>query len=423
MAEPINPVLKQVDRRQVISDPFVRELYFGSPDYAGLIQQARGAAQRYLDVGPTMRRTAGLSPLETAAIQRAYGGIGGYEPYLKAQEQAILGGMGTLGTARGLSRGTLRGFQPRDIGRFYDPFEEQVVQQTIQDVMKGGAQQDIAQRARDIQTGGQSAFGSRARLGAGERQAALGRGLGEALANIRSGGYTQALGAAQRESEFGRGALQRAAEFEQGLGRELSGYGSELGGLGATLQRLAQSERGELMGLGAVPRELKEQQLGRQYEYQEALRQDPMRALQFVQGFAPQYQGGMTQVESQYRAPIDPLQQGLAAGLGAYASLYQPPQAGTAPAAAPTAAPAAAPTTAPTTQPKTMPGMSFPTTLPGAGGYPGTTGGYNPSGYNFPTTLPGAGGYPGTPGFSTGGLGGFNFPTTLPGGSTGLPGF
>jgi hypothetical protein len=418
MAEPISPVLKQVDRRQVISDPFVRELYFGSPDYAGLIQQARGAAQRYLDVGPTMRQTAGLSPLETAAIQRAYGGIGGYEPYLRAQEQAILGGMGTLGTARGLSRGTLRGFQPRDVGRFYDPFEEQVVQQTIQDVMKGGAQQDIAARARDIQTGGQSAFGSRARLGAGERQAALGRGLGEALSRIRSGGYTQALGAAQRESEFGRGALQRAAEFEQGLGRELSGFGRELGGLGQMYQQLGQSERQELMGLGAVPRELKEQQLGRQYDYQEALRQDPMRALQFVQGFAPQYQGGMTQVESQYRAPIDPLQQGLAAGLGAYASLYQPPQAGAAPATASATTPAT-----PATPPTTMPGMNLPTTLPGAGGYPGTTGGYSPGGYNFPTTISGAGGYPGTPGFSTGGLGGFNFPTNLPGANTGLPGF
>ena len=53
MAQPISPVLQGVDRTQVISDPFVRELYFGSPDYAGLIQQARGAAQRYLDIGPT----------------------------------------------------------------------------------------------------------------------------------------------------------------------------------------------------------------------------------------------------------------------------------------------------------------------------------------------------------------------------------
>lgn len=411
MAEPINPVLKDVTRREVISDPFVRELYFGSPDYEGLLAGSRRAAQRYLDVGPTMRKTAGLSPLETAAIQQAYGGIGGYKPYLQAQEKALLGGMGLIGQERGLleeaigatrrsgalqqpyfaqaqqqygaglgdlmsslgrqgpsareyQRASLRGFDPRSTAAFYDPFEQQVVQQTIQDVMKSGAQQDIAQRARDIQSGGQSAFGSRARLSAGERQAALGRGLGEALAGIRSKGFGTAQQRAIEESRFGRQALERAGEREAGygqtlagarrgyagdilgLGRErgelargigasLAGYGQQLGGiggrmagfggqlgdLGATYQRLGQAERGELMGLGAVPRELMETQYGREYDYREAMRQDPMRAMQFMQGFAPQYQAGSTTVGKTYGMPIDPLQQGLAAGLGAYASL------------------------------------------------------------------------------------------------------
>ena len=75
------------------------------------------------------------------------------------------------------------------------------------------------------------------------------------------------------------------------------------------------------MGLGAVPRELMETQYGREYDYREAMRQDPMRAMQFMQGFAPQYQAGSTQVGKTYGMPVDPLQQGLAAGLGAYASL------------------------------------------------------------------------------------------------------
>lgn len=44
--------------------------------------------------------------------------------------------------------------------------------------------------------GGESAFGSRARLTADERRAALGRGLGEALAGIRSRGFGQAQQAA-----------------------------------------------------------------------------------------------------------------------------------------------------------------------------------------------------------------------------------
>ena len=359
MAEPINPVLQNISRQEVISDPYVRELYFGSPDYEGLLAGSRRAAQRYLDMGPTMRKTAGLSPLETAAIQQAYGGIGGYKPYLQAQEQALLGGMGLIGEERGLldeaigatrrsgalqqpyfaqaeqqygaglgdlmsslgrqgpsardfQRASLRGFDPRSTAAYNNPFEQQVVQQTIDDVFKQGEKADIAQRARDISSGGESAFGSRARLGAEERRAALGRGLGEALAGIRSGGFDTAQSRAIQESQFGRGALERAGEREagygqtlagarrgyagdiMGLGRErgelargigaslagygqqlggiggrMAGFGSQIGGLGQTYQQLGQQERQELMGLGRLPRELMDTRYGREYDYAE----------------------------------------------------------------------------------------------------------------------------------------------------------
>jgi hypothetical protein len=408
MATPMNPVLQGLDRREVISDPAVRELYFGSSDYRGLIPGAQSAAQKYLDMGPSMRGTAGLSPLEKRAMQDAMGGIGGYRPYLRAQEEAIRGGMGLIGQERGLineaigatrrsgeiqqpyfaqaeqqygaglgdlmsslgrqgpsardyQRASLQGFDPRSSAAYYNPFEQQVVQQTIQDVMKGGAQQDIAARARDIQSGGESAFGSRARLTAGERQASLGRGLGEALANIRSGGFNTAQQRAMDESRFSRGALERAGQTEAGygqtlmgarrgyagdmlgigqqrgnlargigsdiagygqqlggLGGRMAGFGSQLGGLGQSYQSLGQQERQELMGLGRTARDLKETQLGRQYDYREAQRSDPMRGMQFVQGFAPQYQGSSTTINKGYGMPVDPRNAGIAAGLGVY---------------------------------------------------------------------------------------------------------
>ena len=415
MATPMNPVLQGLDRREVISDPALRELYFGSSDYQGLIPGAQSAAQKYLDMGPSMRGTAGLSPLESAAIQDAYGGIGGYKPYLQAQEKALLGGMDLLGKEKGLineaigatrrsgeiqqpyfsqaeqqygaglgdlmgslgrqgpsardyQRASLQGFDPRSSAAYYNPFEQQVVQQTIQDVMKGGAQQDIAARARDIQSGGESAFGSRARLNAGERQASLGRGLGEALSNIRSGGFNTAQQRAMDESRFSRGALERAGTTEAGYGQTLAGarrgyagdmlgigqqrgnlargigsdiagygqqlggiggrmadFGGQLGGLGATYQNLGQQERQELMRLGGTARDLKDTQLGREYDYREAQRQDPMKAMSYVQGFAPQYQGSSTQVNKAYGMPVDPLQYGLSTAAGTYASLYQQP--------------------------------------------------------------------------------------------------
>src|SRR5210317_716087 len=97
MATTVDPILSKIDRTEVISDPALRELYFGSSDYRGLIPGAQSAAQRYLDMGPSMRGTAGLSPLEKRAMQDAMGGIGGYRPYLRAQEEAIRGGMGLIG--------------------------------------------------------------------------------------------------------------------------------------------------------------------------------------------------------------------------------------------------------------------------------------------------------------------------------------
>ena len=77
-------------------------------------------------------------------------------------------------------------FDPNMTQQFFNPFEDRVVQQTIQDVMDFGEKQDVAARARDIQTGGLSAFGSRARLTADERREALGRGLAESFKRYKT---------------------------------------------------------------------------------------------------------------------------------------------------------------------------------------------------------------------------------------------
>jgi hypothetical protein len=102
-------------------------------------------------------------------------------------------------SARQLLGQSLQGYDPRMANQYYNPFEEQVVNRTIQDVLKAGDIQDIQQRAADISRGGESAFGSRARLSSAERQSALGRGLGEALSQIRSGGFDTAQSRALQE--------------------------------------------------------------------------------------------------------------------------------------------------------------------------------------------------------------------------------
>ena len=451
MADPINPVLNNITRDEVISDPALRELYFGSSDTPGLINQATRAAQKsFLDQPAILQGTAGLSAQEQQARQMAGSGIGSYQPFLNQQQQLIGQGISDLGQQRGLlgealggyrsaygaqqpylgqaeqrfgsaygaqqpyfgqaeqqlgsglggmfnSLGyggpsardllgqSLQGYDPRMTGQFYNPFENQVVNQTIEDVMKAGDIQDIQQRASDIATGGESAFGSRARLTADERRASLGRGLGEALGKIRSGGFNTAQeralnelqnrrslagSAAQLESGFGaqgsdaqrqyaqdlmglgqnraaaerqygddllgmgntRSGLQRQLAGDitgvgtgiAGIGSNLAGYGSQLGDLGATQQRLRGADIGMLEGLGSINRGINQQRLDNQYAQQQATRMAPTQAASYIQGFAPQYQGSQTMINKKYGMPVDPRNAAIAAITGTYNSLKQP---------------------------------------------------------------------------------------------------
>ncbi len=173
----VDPVLAQQDTREVLSDPLLRALYFGTADQPGFINQLQQATQNVMGA-------------ELPSAQ----------------------------------------FDPNMTQQFYNPYEDRVVQQTIQDVMEYGDKQDIAQRAEDIQQGGLSAFGSRARLTAGERQEALGRGLAEALSGIRSQGYTEAQRRALEnyQNQYTRqlGQIDRPVGLLTSIGRSLPGYGA-----------------------------------------------------------------------------------------------------------------------------------------------------------------------------------------------------
>ena len=163
MAEAINPIVTNIARDEVISDPFVREAYFGSPDTPGIISQAITAANRAFGQPAILRQTAGLSPLELAAMQGAYGGLGSYQPYLDASTRAYQEGMGMSRRAGELAQPYFAGeqaylgaatdtarraagmqFDPNLTRQFFDPFEDRVVQQTIDDVFTSWSQRTIS---------------------------------------------------------------------------------------------------------------------------------------------------------------------------------------------------------------------------------------------------------------------------------------
>jgi hypothetical protein len=259
----VNEAIGQARRAQELQDPYFSKAEsqygLGLNDVLSGINQSRnlmtGAVDRFgnrlSDVESRAETAAGrfgqdLAGIESGAARdvnqfgQALGGVG---------RQAI-GSVdqygNRLGESENLLRGTLGGYDPSMTQQFYNPYEDRVVQQTIDDVMKAGDQQDIAARAQAISSGGESAFGSRARLGAEERREALGRGLGDALSNIRSRGFSEA-------QQTGMGEFARQRDAERAAASGLGGFaGSRLGAeqqLGGTLRGLSTDQLAAQQGL------------------------------------------------------------------------------------------------------------------------------------------------------------------------------
>ena len=166
-----------------------------------------------------IRRAGGLSPLEIQARNLA-GGLGGFG--------------GQLSEAQGLMRRSTGEYNPWMTQQYYNPYEQDVVQQTIRDAQEAQQRSGIQRRQQALSSG---AFGgSRGRMLAEEAQRGFGRGLGETLGGIRQRGYEGAQRAGMGEFGRSRAAERAAAQGIAGLGQQgynmLTGQIGTLGGLG-----------------------------------------------------------------------------------------------------------------------------------------------------------------------------------------------
>ena len=367
-------------------DPLTEQLLFGIGGQGGFIPGAMRAAEKvfYDDQGNPVvidEQVAGFSPDQLQAMQMQREALGMQNPYLQGAGQAFgagtqaleeglqrgrtaaigaleatKGGVGSLqeglGESADILRGTLGGYDPSMTDRFYDPFEDRVVQQTIEDIMEQGAKSDIGARASDIARGGESAFGSRARLGAGERQEALGRGLAEALGGIRSRGFREAqqtgLGefarqkAAERAASTGlaslagqgfggsqalAGALSGLGQTEQDIGQQRYsgqfGLGTSLQGLGAQAAGASASDIAALYGMGSQQQGQAQAMLDAQRRNLQQRQMTPLLQYQALAPFISMAPAGQFTTTTQFAPPPSPMQAGLGVGLSAFGALGQ----------------------------------------------------------------------------------------------------
>ena len=371
-------------RNETGLDALTQQLLFGLDGQGGFIPGAMRAAEKtFFNPDGTPRvveeRRAELTPDQIASMDLVRRNIGAQDPFLEGAEsqfrqsigdvgegiergrelqreglralQSGIGGLGTrLGESEGLLRGTVGGYDPMMTDKFYNPYEQKVVEQTIADVLEAGDKQDMAQRARDIMTGGQSAFGSRARLTAGERRRDLGRGLAEALGGIRSRGFSEAqqtgLGefARQRQAErlastglaglagtrfgaaqTGAGALSNLGNIESMYGQTLGGARVGLGGnlqnLGTATQQAGAFDVSQLFGSGGMQQAQNQAVLDAQRANQLTAQAAPLAQYQALSPFIQMVPKGSFQTSTQFAPRPSPMMAGIGVGLSSLGAL------------------------------------------------------------------------------------------------------
>lgn len=216
---------------------------------------------------PPDYQVAQLSPGEQAAVTAAAQGVGAYQPFLTSGSAALGQGIGQLtGQAmpayqQGIQAlsGTGGMFSPTQTAAFMNPYENAVVQQTMQDIARQGR---IAQQGVAAQAVGSGAFGgSRGAVAQQELQRNILDQQARTAAQLRASGYGQAQQAAQSAFEAAQQRQQQGASLYGSLASGIGSLGSQLGqlgvqqaGIGQLQSQLGTQDIQNLMATGATQR-------------------------------------------------------------------------------------------------------------------------------------------------------------------------
>ena len=194
------------------------------------------------------QQVAGFTPTQMAAMQQAYGGIGSYQPFLDAAQASQAAALGATG--QGIQSLGQMNFDPSRAQAFMDPYQQSVTNEALKEIDRQAAMAQNQLAGKAVQAGafGGSRFGLQQSETARNAQDLKSRRIFEDL----SRNYQQAQSAAQAANTQ---RMQQAQQFGN-LGKQTSGIGGMMAGLGAQTQQLGQSDINQLMGIGGMQQQL-----------------------------------------------------------------------------------------------------------------------------------------------------------------------
>tara|TARA_B100001939_G_C16914801_1_gene606379 strand:+ start:47 stop:1099 length:1053 start_codon:yes stop_codon:yes gene_type:complete len=270
----------------VIGDPYTRSLYFGTSTTPGFINQLQQVARkRFAEPLPELK-VADLTDLEQAGLDRLKGGIGGYERFLTSGEDQL---------------SAIRSLQdPFAFRQFESPYQQAVIDQASEDAIRAFDMSENRRRFGDLRTGGESAFGSRARLGSQDRMEEFSRGLMKELAGLRQAGYQDSLQRVQDQINTRRNLF---GDFRN---------------LAADTQRLSASGIQNLMSLGRTPRDIENARSLAAFNRATLQRNDPLAVMTTLSQILPNYSPSTATINTRYGRRPDP----TAVGLGGFLNTF-----------------------------------------------------------------------------------------------------
>ena len=203
---------------------------------------------------------------------------------------AVTSGIGAVGGAQQLAG------QAPNISQFYNPYQSYVTDE----INRQSQMRQNQLGAEAVQSG---AFG-------GARQGVASAELDRARLNqiglSQAGGYSQALGAAQRQQQLG---IQTGMQA-----------GQQYGQLGQTQQSMQQRDIGSLMQAGGVQRQLGQQAIEAQRMTTLQRQYEPYQRLEFMKGLMTNLPTGQSAVTATTAPGTNPFAQAVGTGIGAYAA-------------------------------------------------------------------------------------------------------
>jgi len=279
------------------------------PDYAKQPTADMAATLEELlkkQVNVPEQQVAGFSPTQLGAMNMAMQGIGAYQPFLDAAQASQAAALGTTGA--GVQALGQMNFDPSRAQAFMDPYQQSVTNEALKEIDRQAAMAQNQLAGKAVQAGafGGSRFGLQQSETARNAQDLKSRRIFEDL----SRNYQQAQSAAQAANTQ---RMQQAQQFGN-LGKQTSGIGGMMAGLGAQTQQLGQSDINQLMGIGGMQQQLGQRMFDTQTANTAAMENAPFQRLSAGAGILGQLLpgGAGTQVVAPF-AQTNPYAQ--AAGL------------------------------------------------------------------------------------------------------------